>query len=302
LLDRALTRPVRLPRPVLSVGNLTVGGTGKTPFVIMLGRKLLDGGYRVAVLTRGYAGGSHVADEPALLARSLPGAQVLVSANRARVAQEASAGACPPDVFLLDDGFQHWKLERDLDIVLLDCLAPLGFGEVIPLGLLREPLSALKRAGVAVLTRSDLVAAWKKETLREYLRMRFPQLAVVEAREEVLGFRRLKGEEAARPSRPVYAVCGIGNPVSFFRLLRREGITCAGTYALRDHHKWRQQDVVFVEAQARAAGAEVVLTTEKDATKLARLSVGMPWRVVAIRMVLGRGEEALERRLNAVLK
>ena len=178
-IDRCFTRRVRLPRPVVSVGNITVGGTGKTPFVITLGEELRNKGLKVAVLTRGYKAQSTERDEPYLIKSALPDAQVLVSANRVKAAFESLKGPFAPDIFLLDDGFQHWRLHRDVDIVLLDCLLPFGLGEVVPLGFLREPISALARANFVVLTRSDLVADWKLEGLLEYLQVRFPGLQVV---------------------------------------------------------------------------------------------------------------------------
>lgn len=292
-LDRWRTASRTLPRPVLSVGNITLGGTGKTPFVMWLGRHLIQDGLRVAVLTRGYRAGGSGADEPGLLNKVFGEGRVLVGKNRHQNALRAMAAPRPPDAFLLDDGFQHWRLARDLDIVLVDALSPFGFGRVCPAGFLREDLSALGRAQCVVITRADLVAPETLGLIKSYLRGRFPGLLLAEAREQVTGFRCLSGTSCDPPEGAAFAVCGIGNPAGFFRRLNRQSGPVAGCRRLPDHHAWTAGDAAEVERTARLKGAAWIATTEKDANKIQPDWTEMPWRVMSIDLDFLSGEAAV---------
>jgi tetraacyldisaccharide 4'-kinase len=298
-IDRALTRPRMLPRPVVSVGNISLGGTGKTPFVIYLARAFSREGLRPAVLTRGYRSEGGACDEPRVIARGAPGVRVLVDRDRHRAASAALAGAEPPDIFILDDGFQHWALGRDADIVLVDALRPFGTGKVFPAGTLREDVDALARAHAVVFTRADLVPPATLEGLCAEVGRRFPSLVVACAREEVCAYEDLAGEARAAPREPVFAVCGIGNPASFFVRAGREGVAVSATASLPDHYRWAAADVASIEARARAAAAGVVLTTAKDATKILPEWARMPWAVMAIETRITEGEAALWAMLRA---
>jgi tetraacyldisaccharide 4'-kinase len=283
---------------VISVGNLTFGGTGKTPVVIWLGRRLAERGARVAVLTRGYRRGRAGADEPEVIAASLPGARVLVDRDRHRAARRCLEGSDPPDTFLLDDGFQHWALRRDLDIVLLDGIVPFGLGRVFPAGLLREGLGALSRAHVAVVTRADLVPPERVSLLRSYLRTRFPHLVVSTAVERVTRYRDLTGRTRPRPHGHIVTACGVGNPLSFAARADREGLRAAGSVVFGDHHPWDPGDVASVEREAARRGAASVLTTSKDATKIDPAWVRADWLVMEIETVLATGERDLMERVE----
>lgn len=282
---RGWLQRARLPVPVISIGNLTFGGTGKTPMVIALVRDLVRRGRRPAVLTRGYRRlddhqvvltGPHphrqageVGDEPLEIARRLPGVPVVVDADRERGGKEAvRLGA---DVVVLDDGFQHLRLERDLDVVLVDAGDPWGGGRLPPIGRLREPVAALSRAGAVVITKvppdwRPVVAEIEAEVDRVA-----PALQVFVSRVVPSRLRRPDGEwvepEELR-GRRVYAFAGVGRPAGFADSLREAGAEIVGERWFPDHHAYTGSDAADVVAAAVALDA-VPVTTAKDAVKLA---------------------------------
>ncbi|MFN2414029.1 MAG: tetraacyldisaccharide 4'-kinase [Pyrinomonadaceae bacterium] len=298
--------------PVVSVGNLTAGGTGKTPLVEWVARALAREGLRACVLTRGYgradesrrvlasdgarvlAGVEECGDEPRLLAERLLGAASVVC-DRDRVAAARWARAeLGAEVFVLDDGFQHLRIARDLDIVTLDATDPWGGGHLLPRGRLREPASALARADCVVITRAGL--AEDLEGLRaEVERLCGDRAAVVTSRVRTRGLVPLK--EFGRPAHEVVAVgasahagvaagsavaafCAVGNPRAFFEHLRREGFGLSYTRAFADHHAYTAADADAVSREAARAGARALLTTAKDAVKLVGLELTLPCFVV----------------------
>jgi tetraacyldisaccharide 4'-kinase len=273
-----------LDAPVISVGNLTMGGTGKTPCVLRLAELLRREGRRPGILTRGYgreapekslvlAAGSKVAsylsgDEPQLFVRSGL-APVGVGADRVHTGTLLLQNF-DVDVLLLDDGFQHVRLARNVDIVLIDALQPFGGGGLFPLGRLREPLSGLARAHIVLITRSafsDLVPAIEREVRRwnsgaPVFRAGVRPLAWVE---------HATGEEFpldAPPFRRAGAFCGLGNPLSFRRTLAMVGIEPAAWVEFEDHHKYRPGEIERIAEQTRGAGGDAMLTTEKDMVNL----------------------------------
>jgi len=277
-------RQNRLATPVISVGGLAAGGTGKTPLVLWLAERLKERGTEPAILTRGYR--RRVAQRHTVIApgerapAELTGdeAQMYVRAGIGPLgigADRAGAGRLieqrfGPQVFLLDDGFQHWRLARSLDIVVLDALDPFGGGAVIPLGRLREPLAALARAGAIVVARAapgESIAAIEAR-VREYN----ATAPVFRSRVVSRGWRDAAGGTAALPPR-VAAFCGLGNPESFWRTLREMGVAPVWRRAFGDHHRYRRQELAQMAVEARVAGAEALLTTEKDVANL-----GVGWR------------------------
>jgi tetraacyldisaccharide 4'-kinase len=274
----------RLDAPVISVGNLTFGGTGKTPTVIALVRDLVRMGRRPAVLTRGYKRrGDHqvvvvgpeprqsvgeVGDEPLEMARRLPGVPVVVDADRERGGTEAlRLGA---DVLVLDDGFQHLRLERDLDLVLIDAGDPWGGGRLPPLGRLREPLTAIRRASAVLITK--VPADWRPvvaqiETAVERVA---PALQVFVSRMRAQRVR-VPGEgwqpAEVLAGRRVLAFAGIGRPHGFADTLSEAGADVVDSQWFPDHHAYTPADLHQVVAAAEAAEA-IPVTTAKDATKL----------------------------------
>jgi tetraacyldisaccharide 4'-kinase len=301
------------PVPVLCVGNITTGGTGKTPMVAWVVNHLLSLGRRPAVLTRGYKGAGGRSDEADLL-RRLVGAgiaggaagpfvpPIVVNSDRLAGAKEAvERGA---DTLVMDDGFQHLRLRRDLDIVLVDATNPFGFGHCLPRGLLREPLSALRDAGAVVVTRSDLISPESLESLRRRLRPLAPKAAVHLAAHKPV--RLVGGEGEALPlallaGRKAFAFCGLGNPEAFFETLRRLGAELTGTRALEDHAAYPPVAIAAIAAEARAAGAEILLTTEKDRVKLAANAFGIPVLALAVEMDIRGGRDALIARIAEAL-
>ena len=272
-------RQSRLETPVISVGGLAVGGTGKTPLVLWLAERLKERGHQPAILTRGYrrrsaephtviapgerAPAELTGDEAQMYVRAGIG-PLGIGADRAatgRLIEERFA----PQVFLLDDGFQHWRLTRSLDIVVLDALDPFGGGAPIPLGRLRESLAALGRADAIVVTRTapgDNITA-----IEARVRRYNAKAPVFQSRVAARGWRDAAGEPASLPPR-VAAFCGLGNPDSFWRTLRELGVAPVWRRAFGDHHRYGRQELAGMAAEAQAAGAQALLTTEKDVANL----------------------------------
>jgi len=293
--------------PVISIGNLTVGGTGKTPLVIATARDLVAAGRRPAVLTRGYrAAPGQPADEVLEPRAALPGVPVVVDADRVRGAAEARAvhGA---DCLVLDDGFQHRRLRRDLDVVLIDALCPWGGGWVLPAGRLREPARGLRRAGLIVLTRVNQVGEAERAALRAAVARRVPGLAIVEV--GIVADALVSAEGSTRPpedlaGRRAWLACGLGNPESFVRLAAALGARIVGTSRFPDHHRYTPADSAAVAAAARAARAEWVVTTRKDWVKLAALwpSGDPPLMRLDLRVEWLSGREAWQAALRRALE
>jgi tetraacyldisaccharide 4'-kinase len=262
LYNKQWLKQKRLQRPVISVGNITVGGTGKTPMVIWLAERLLAEGKRVAILSRGYRGAAGTSDEIELMRQRLQGRALFgVSADRYAEGQRLEAGV---DVFILDDGFQHLRLARDMDIVLVDSTRPLQHEFILPAGRLREPLSSLNRAHAVVFTRTE------QSELTISAIQKFPQFAIYPAVTKLLGFRKQGVGDSHEPLRALitgscFAFCGIGNPGAFFANLERWGLQLAGRRIFRDHHRYTPDEIAELERAAEAAGASALVTTEKDA-------------------------------------
>lgn len=283
--DAGLLPRKRLPLPVISVGNITVGGTGKTPAVIEIAAYLRSQGKAPVVLSRGYGrtdGGSvrivsdsgtvrataeTAGDEPFLIASRLPGVSVVVGPDRYAAGMTALR-QLNPDVAVLDDGFQHLRLHRDLNILLLDATAPFGNGRVAPAGILREPVEAVRRADIIVLTRADQVAD-RAELLRTigaltaapvFFSRHVPVGLVSVPDGAVLPLSRMEG-------RPVVAFSGIARPEAFLTALRGLNVNVREHVEFTDHHRYSRADMDALSGKARAAGVATIITTEKDAVK-----------------------------------
>ena len=275
---KGVLKQKRLGRPVISVGNLTVGGTGKTPMVLWLAERLLAEGHRVAILSRGYKGSGDTSDEIELMKSRLQNSSSRASQANATAFFGVGANRFTQgkrlehkvDVFLLDDGFQHLALARDLDILLLDASQPLAKQTLLPTGRLREPLSAMARADILVFTRTETVAGTSAAIEK------FQNFPVFSASTRLLGFRSLGSHSqslalAQIGPGPFYAFCGVGNPMAFFQDLQNWQVPLAGRCEFPDHHRYDARDAREIEESARSAGAKALLTTEKDAQNLARV-------------------------------
>jgi tetraacyldisaccharide 4'-kinase len=262
----------RLSTPVISVGNLTVGGTGKTPMVLWLAERFLAEGKHVGILSRGYRGTGGSSDEVEMMKDRLGDRAVFgVAANRYVEGRRIEAEQ-PVNVFLLDDGFQHLELARDVDIVLVDSTTFDSTKWMLPAGSMREPLSALRRASAVVLTRVS--SGGPDSSASQAIHKDAAGVPTFCAETKLLGFRCVsKGQQADLPEdelppQPVFAFCGIGNPSAFLDDLKRWGIGISGHHVFRDHHSYTAHDSKILEAHALRTGAKALLTTEKDIQNL----------------------------------
>jgi tetraacyldisaccharide 4'-kinase len=298
LYQTGILRSGRLPRPVISVGNITAGGTGKTPVTAHIARILMDQGHRVAVLSRGYGGSleghavvvsdgatvmlgpGECGDEPFLLASTLPGLMVVIGTDRYAAGMLAMQ-QLRPDLFLLDDGFQHLQLHRDLNILLLDCSRPFGNGWSLPSGLLREPASAVQRADLVIHTRSpegSVSASTVKGIPNCFARHRITDLVPFSGAPTTLA--------STLSEKRVLAFAGIAEPTHFFDELRALGLNLVHTLRFPDHTPYGETDVSLIMDALRRYGAELAITTEKDGVKLRTKWPGTDEKILLARLEL----------------
>lgn len=299
----------RLPCLVISIGNLTVGGTGKSPLTSCIASLLRDSGYRVGVVSRGYrrraarapllvsdgrtllADAQSAGDEPYLIARDNPAVPVAVGADRVQAAR-VLIGAASPEVIILDDAFQHRRLARDLDLLLVDGRDPWGNGKMLPRGPLREPVASIARADACILTRSD---GRSPSSLVSALERYNPDAALFHCRMEPRAFVRPEGETigpSALKGFSAYAFSGIARPERFEDGLRSLGVRLAGWRRFADHHPFRRRDLEQVAGEARRLGADVLVTTEKDLVRIVEAPDGSPpLYALAIRVTFPRGRD-----------
>jgi len=263
----------RLPVPVISVGNLTVGGTGKTPFVIDLVRRLDALGFSPAVIARGYgASPGEPNDEQKLVQKNCPSVAYVSDPDRRR-AGEFACRRFGADVIVLDDGFQHRRLARDLDIVLVDATCPFGYGHVLPRGLLREPVIGLRRAHVVVLTRCEQVSRTELTRIETRLRELAPDAAHLKCNHRVTAIQRLDGTavEGGLDRKRVVLFAGIAQPQSFVTTVSSMGADVAAARWFPDHHHYTRRNLESLLHADRFPRHDFLVTTEKDAVKLAEL-------------------------------
>jgi tetraacyldisaccharide 4'-kinase len=305
--DTGLFRAHRVPVPVVSIGNLTAGGTGKTPMVAAVVEWFVSRGLRPVILSRGYRSAPNAGnDEKLVLDQLCPNVVHLQSPDRVRSAQDACQRH-NADVLILDDGFQHRRLARDLDVVLIDALDPWGAGHVLPRGLLREPRSGLSRANLVVLTRADQCSPERKQEILAEIRALVGDRPPVEATFQPIGLVNSSGETAPTESlaEAVAAFCGIGNPEGFRRTLTVEGFASrlAGFRTFPDHHHYTPSDLDDLADWARTCGAGVLITTQKDLVKIPRNDLGgLPLWALAIRAQISVGREEFEARLQELIQ
>jgi tetraacyldisaccharide 4'-kinase len=304
LYEHEYIKAKQLDKIIISIGNITLGGTGKTPLVEYIAKFLNNENFETAIVSRGYkrqdksnnlvivsdgkktlASIKEAGDEPFMLAEKLKGIKVIVSPNRFEGAKLAIEKlGC--DVILLDDGFQHLKLKRDLDIVVIDATNPFGNGEVVPLGKLREPIYGLKRAQMLIVTRSD--RGLDRDLLFNVLSNLELNIPIIYAYHDFVGLKELKSDKPAPIRKLVNAkvavLCALGNPSVFIEDLENYQAKVLSKHIFIDHHSYKQSDIDQVIKDAKSFGVEFIVTTEKDAVKLKPFSFELPIYVVEIKV------------------
>ena len=298
-------RVQRVSVPVVSVGNLTVGGTGKTPMVRWIARWFRQNGVGVTVISRGYGSRAGVANDEALeLAQDLPDVPHLQDPDRVAAARSAiERFDC--QLIVLDDAFQHRRIGRDLDLVMLDALEPFGFGHVFPRGTLREPVDGLSRADVVVLSRADMLEPDRRDEIRREVGRHAPDAVWAEITHTPRALLSFGGSEQPIESlakEPVAAFCGVGNPAGFRHTLEVSGYEIVGFREFADHYAYGPADLESLARWADELDVAAVLCTQKDLVKLNIDRIGRhPLLAVAIGVdfLVGRGD--LEKRLKTLV-
>jgi tetraacyldisaccharide 4'-kinase len=312
----------RLPHKVVSIGNITTGGTGKTPAAIALAEEAKRRGLYPVILTRGYRGrakgpcfvtkgkgpllsADDAGDEPLLMAERLNGVPVVKGHDRYEAGLYALAHIDHEGevLFILDDGFQHWRLHRDKDIVLIDALNPFGKRVLLPFGRLREPLGSLDRADIIVLSRTygdekDRQGRLSADALVKEIRRYNTKARIFQAEHRPLSCGFLSGEKKPPEwlfGRKVFGLSAIGNPLSFRKTVLSMGAQFLGCRMFRDHHRYSSSDVARVLKGAQRCGAEWIVTTEKDIIKLRNFDLPDNILIIEITFSVGEGfyDEAL---------
>ncbi|MBI5722709.1 MAG: tetraacyldisaccharide 4'-kinase [Planctomycetes bacterium] len=291
---------IRAAKPVICVGNITTGGTGKTPMVAWMVDLLKGRNLKPAILTRGYKSSAGASDEAELL-KAACGAAVYVGTDRAASASQAVADGA--DVLVMDDGFQHLRLARDLDIVLIDATNPFGFGRPLPAGLLRElPREALADADALVVTRSDQIAPDRLHKLIRRLTCLAPNASIHQAVHKPVAIV----DQAGRPENPenlrgrkILAFCGLGNPDAFFHTVARLGAPPIQTLAFGDHCPYDPDHLARIKSLAGQCKPDLLLTTQKDLIKLKNADVGTSLAALKIQIDLTSGRAELESKILA---
>lgn len=297
--SHSLKRQKRLPCKVISIGNITIGGTGKTPAVIAISEEAVKRGFNPVILTRGYRGKAKgpffvdknhsyslsplyevAGDEPALIAEKLKDAHVVKCANRYKggmfALQFLPLNPDRPLIFILDDGFQHWRLFRDMDILLIDSSNPFGNRRLLPSGILREPLTEIKRADVVLITRTNHVQAYDGkekdiQCLTEDIRRYNADAQIFRSSHIPKYLKTISGRELAVDTisgKSVLGFCGIGNPESFKGTLSGLRVEIKGFISFRDHYRYSARDITRINEMAKGQGVDWIITTEKDIMRL----------------------------------
>lgn len=303
--DRDLEAVQRVPVPVVSVGNLTMGGTGKTPMVAWLANWFRRREIQPVIVSRGYGSRSGEAnDEARELAEQLPDVPHVQHADRVRAAQQAidEHGA---QVILLDDGFQHRRLHRELDIVLVDALCPFGSEHLIPRGTLREPVQSLGRADVVILTRSDMRSEAQREWVRKRVAKVSPQTLWLEAAHRPVGLvdaERRPIPLARLRDKPIVCFCGIGNPDGFKHALAQLGCQIVGFLAFSDHCAYGEHEIKQLQSAVADSSPIAVVCTRKDLVKIPLENINeAPLWALSIELDMLSDGEPLESKLSGLI-
>jgi tetraacyldisaccharide 4'-kinase len=306
LYDNGWSKSHRAGVPVVSIGNLTLGGTGKTPCVEYVAALFYNLHRRVCILSRGYGSSGGLSDEALVLKANLPGVPHLQGADRVALAHTAIWN-WSSEVLVLDDGFQHRRLARDLDVVLIDATRPWGHDYLFPRGLLRESRAGLRRAGIIALSRCDQVDDRKRGRLREAIAQFAPDAPIVETTHRPVEWVNVKGETIPLRElrgRPIAAFCGIGHPAAFRRTLADLDVSIESFRTFADHHPYTEKDIEGLDRWARQLPpGTFVIATQKDLVKVRRQELGgKPLWALRIRFRVDTGQEVFNRKLLGVLR
>lgn len=301
LYRKGIKKTKKLPAKVISIGNLTLGGTGKTPAVIAIAQEAKKRGFKPCVLTRGYKGKTKrpclsskdkkyflstqlAGDEAVLMAYRLKDIPVVKGQNRfvAGVYAMGELGVDAINMFILDDGFQHWALHRDMDILLIDASNPFGNEKLFPEGILREPLDAMNRAGIIVITKADMVNKESITAITQKIKQFNTKTPIYTASHKPTVLLNTSGETTELEmliNKKIYAFAGIANPSYFKKVLTSKGADIVQFKTYRDHYNYSQRDINKIK---KDAGDMKIITTEKDFVKLSELD--MPENIFALRV------------------
>ncbi len=311
---KGVLKVTRLPVPVISVGNITLGGTGKTPFIEYIARYLDGKGKKSAILSRGYAsairqkGGDTAQnacnDEYLVFQENIPHVPNLLNKDRVAAGLEAIRDF-QADCLLLDDGFQHLRLARDLDIVIVDALNPFGYDHLTPRGMLREPLEALKRADLIALTHVDQCSQGAVERITDRLRKIAGHVRVVKTVHQPVC---LETQQGARlnvrelEGKGIFAFCAIGNPVSLRKSIENLGAKVLGFRAFPDHHAYSLNDLKRLDEESQSLMPDAIITTQKDKVKIKNDAIAWNFPLWTLKMEIRilEGCGVLEGKIDAV--
>lgn len=303
--DRQWKASYTLDIPVVSIGNLTVGGTGKTPCVEFIARWFREQDRRVAILSRGYGATDGCNDEALVLEENLPDVPHLQGPDRVALGRVATE-ELESEVLVLDDGFQHRRLRRQLDIVLIDATCPWGFGHLLPRGLLREPVAGLRRASLILLTRCDQARGEEIGDIRKRVGRLAPGRPIVESNHQATALTNAAGQHADLTEvrgRAVAAFCGLGNPHAFENSLVASGASICAFRTFPDHHPYTREDIEELRRWARQQATDcLVVTTQKDLVKirLSQLGDRQLW-ALRVQLQITAGRELLDLKLKEAL-
>ena len=296
-----------VPVPVISIGNLTTGGTGKTPMVIWLAQLLQSRSLRVAIISRGYGKentGAEGNDEALELENRLPNIPHLQNPQRTEMARRAIE-IFDSQVIVLDDGFQHRRLNRDLDIVLIDATEPFGYGRLLPRGLLREPIGNISRANVIVLTRCDSINEHATQQIRQRVQKHAPKAGWARSKTVTGSWLQSDGDQSpleALKNKKTLAVCGIGNPKGFRHSLSRLDVTVERLLRFPDHHGYSAEDLQSIQATAEELGVDAIVCTHKDLVKIGVPELGkIPVFALLVSIEFVEGEPQLIELIDELL-
>lgn len=294
-----IRRVHKAPLPVVSVGNLTLGGTGKTPMVIFLAEHFLETGEKPAILTRGYGN-----DESRMLLEELP--EVPVYAGQDRLKSAVRSFGDGREVAILDDGFQHRRIDRDLNILLLDGRNLLGSGLIFPAGPLREPVGSARRADIVVITKTDGFTKEKLEKVREYAKKIAPGKPMAIARHAPVSLRRTSGCSFGLETLKFQDICvvsGIADPAYFEDVLKGLSAVIMKKYSYPDHHAYTQKDLDFIAEDCAGLGIRTIVTTAKDLVKMRDLdmtAIDDKVLVLEVKIEITEGKELLLAGLDSI--